>query len=168
MAFKEKRLSWLRVDPAKVVAEDMQESNAEEDFYHDSRKQAEKRVEKAVVRVQAMFRSKKAQEEYRRMKLTHNQAELCDLPLTGQWQRHSCLIKSMNYLTKVQYQSKVAGLITKTVAQLRVTVRVNTSQWFPVRSYTWAVIITVDVSSVVLKPQFGNPTAIIVYWVPQE
>ncbi|XP_057992109.1 calmodulin-binding transcription activator 5 isoform X2 [Hevea brasiliensis] len=77
---KRRGFRGLRVDPAEVVAEDMQESNAEEDFYHDSRKQAEKRVEKAVVRVQAMFRSKKAQEEYRRMKLTHNQAELCDLP----------------------------------------------------------------------------------------
>ncbi|KAF2308297.1 hypothetical protein GH714_039920 [Hevea brasiliensis] len=39
-----------------------------------SRKQAEERVERPVVRIQAMFRPKKAQEEYRRIKLTHNQA----------------------------------------------------------------------------------------------
>ncbi|CAH9055104.1 unnamed protein product [Cuscuta europaea] len=48
----------------------------EEEFFRASRKQAEERVERAVVRVQAMFRSKKAQEEYRRMKLEHNSASL--------------------------------------------------------------------------------------------
>ncbi|KAL7123777.1 hypothetical protein ABFS83_14G004900 [Erythranthe nasuta] len=50
--------------------------NVEEDFFLASRKQAEDRVERSVIRVQAMFRSKQAQEDYRRMKLEHNKATL--------------------------------------------------------------------------------------------
>lgn len=74
---KRKGLRGLKVNPVERAADERQsESDTEEDFYRTSRKQAEERVEKAVVRVQAMFRSKKAQEEYRRMKLTHNQATL--------------------------------------------------------------------------------------------
>ncbi|RZC04434.1 calmodulin-binding transcription activator 6-like isoform X2 [Glycine soja] len=53
-----------------------QQSDVEEEFFRTGRKQAEERVERSVVRVQAMFRSKKAQEEYRRMKLALNQAKL--------------------------------------------------------------------------------------------
>ncbi|XP_051129654.1 calmodulin-binding transcription activator 5-like isoform X2 [Andrographis paniculata] len=52
------------------------DSNAEEDFFRASRKQAEERVERSVVKVQAMFRSKRAQEDYRRMKLEHSKATL--------------------------------------------------------------------------------------------
>ncbi|XP_014510093.1 calmodulin-binding transcription activator 5 [Vigna radiata var. radiata] len=52
------------------------ESVAEEEFFKTGRKQAEERVERSVVRVQAMFRSKKAQEEYRRMKVALDQAKL--------------------------------------------------------------------------------------------
>ncbi|XP_047337232.1 calmodulin-binding transcription activator 5 [Impatiens glandulifera] len=52
------------------------ESVAEEDFFQASRKQAVERVERSVIRVQALFRSKKAQEEYRIMKLTHDNAIL--------------------------------------------------------------------------------------------
>lgn len=48
----------------------------EEDFFRTGRKQAEERIERAVVRVQAMFRSKKAQVDYRRMKLAHDQAKV--------------------------------------------------------------------------------------------
>ncbi|KAJ4722051.1 Calmodulin-binding transcription activator [Melia azedarach] len=75
---KRKGFRGLQVDPIAVeaVADQKQESDAEEDFYRTSRKQAEERIERSVVRVQAMFRSKKAQEEYRRMKLAHNQAKL--------------------------------------------------------------------------------------------
>ncbi|KAG8658888.1 hypothetical protein MANES_03G202200v8 [Manihot esculenta] len=73
---KRKGFRGLHVDPIEVVADEREENDAEEDFFQVSRKQAEERVERAVVRVQAMFRSKKAQEEYRRMKLTCNQAEL--------------------------------------------------------------------------------------------
>ncbi|XP_023641062.1 calmodulin-binding transcription activator 6 isoform X2 [Capsella rubella] len=47
-----------------------------EDFYKTSQRQAEERLERSVVRVQAMFRSKKAQQDYRRMKLTHEEAQL--------------------------------------------------------------------------------------------
>ncbi|KAG4378390.1 hypothetical protein AAZX31_17G030800 [Glycine max] len=53
-----------------------QQSDVEEEFFRAGRKQAEERVERSVVRVQAMFRSKKAQEEYRRMKLALDQAKL--------------------------------------------------------------------------------------------
>lgn len=72
---KRKGFRGLQVNPAE---EETQESDtiAEEDFFRTSRKQAEERVERSVIRVQAMFRSKKAQEEYRRMKLTHNQAKV--------------------------------------------------------------------------------------------
>lgn len=68
-------LRGLEIKPAETVPA-QNDGDTEEDFYRASRKQAEERVEKAVVRVQAMFRSKQAQEEYRRMKLTHNQAEV--------------------------------------------------------------------------------------------
>ncbi|XP_037491917.1 calmodulin-binding transcription activator 5 isoform X2 [Jatropha curcas] len=73
---KRKGFRGLHVNPVETVEYGRQESDPEEDFYKASRKQAEERVERSVVRVQAMFRSKKAQEEYRRMKLAHNQAEL--------------------------------------------------------------------------------------------
>ncbi|XP_023514063.1 calmodulin-binding transcription activator 5 isoform X2 [Cucurbita pepo subsp. pepo] len=71
---KRKGFRGLQVAPAEVT--EKQEIGVEEDFYHVSQKQAEERVEKAVVRVQALFRSKKAQEEYRRMKLTYDEAAL--------------------------------------------------------------------------------------------
>ncbi|CAA7045659.1 unnamed protein product [Microthlaspi erraticum] len=47
-----------------------------DDFYKTSQKQAEERLERSVVRVQAMFRSKKAQQDYRRMKLAHEEAQV--------------------------------------------------------------------------------------------
>ncbi|XWS08510.1 hypothetical protein CRYUN_Cryun40dG0008700 [Craigia yunnanensis] len=71
---KRKGLRGLQVNTVEAVAEQRQESDTEEDFYRTSRKQAEERVEKAVVRVQSMFRSKKAQQEYRRMKLIRDLA----------------------------------------------------------------------------------------------
>ena len=71
---KRKGFRGLQVNKVEAVAEQRQESDTEEDFYRASRKQAEERVEKAVVRVQSMFRSKKAQQEYRRMKLARDLA----------------------------------------------------------------------------------------------
>lgn len=75
---KRKGFRGLQVDRVEMdaVSDPKHESDVEEDFYRTSRKQAEERVERSVVRVQAMFRSKKAQEEYRRMKLAHDQAKL--------------------------------------------------------------------------------------------
>nr|POE57432.1 calmodulin-binding transcription activator 5 [Quercus suber] len=73
---KRRGFRGFQVDPMEPVPDQRPESDTEEDFYRASRKQAEERVERSVVRVQAMFRSKKAQEEYRRMKMTHNQARL--------------------------------------------------------------------------------------------
>ncbi|KAI4344809.1 hypothetical protein L6164_011997 [Bauhinia variegata] len=73
---KRKGFRGLQVNPVQKMEEERQESDVEEDFFQTSRKQAEERVERSVLRVQAMFRSKKAQEEYRRMKLTHNQVKL--------------------------------------------------------------------------------------------
>lgn len=71
---KRKGFRGLQVQPETEVNEEVQESVAEEDFFQASRKLAEERVERSVVRVQAMFRSKRAQEEYARMKLAYNTA----------------------------------------------------------------------------------------------
>lgn len=73
---KRKGFRGLQVNPDQEMEEEKQESDIEEDFFRTSRKQAEERIERSVVRVQAMFRSKKAQEEYSRMKLTHSQAKV--------------------------------------------------------------------------------------------
>ncbi|XP_038991885.1 calmodulin-binding transcription activator 5-like isoform X3 [Hibiscus syriacus] len=70
---KRKGLRGLQ-NPVDAVPEQRTESDTEEDFFRTSRKQAEQRVEKAVVCVQAMFRSKKAQQDYRQMKLAHDLA----------------------------------------------------------------------------------------------
>ncbi|XP_058083699.1 calmodulin-binding transcription activator 6 isoform X2 [Magnolia sinica] len=73
---KRKGLRGLQVEPAEpVTATQAQENDVEEDFYRISRKHAEDRVERSVVRVQAMFRSYQAQKEYRRMKLVFDQAQ---------------------------------------------------------------------------------------------
>ncbi|XP_019174566.1 PREDICTED: calmodulin-binding transcription activator 5 isoform X2 [Ipomoea nil] len=75
---KRKGFRGLQVAETTDTTENQKQDNdvVDEDFFRASRKQAEERVERAVVRVQAMFRSKKAQEEYRRMKLEHNTASL--------------------------------------------------------------------------------------------
>ncbi|MFS7909215.1 putative transcription factor CG1-CAMTA family [Helianthus anomalus] len=73
---KRKGLRGLQVDNKSDENDEKQEDNGEEGFFHASRKQAEERVERSVVRVQAMFRSKRAQEDYSKMKLEHIQASL--------------------------------------------------------------------------------------------
>ncbi|KAL0388864.1 UNVERIFIED_CONTAM: Calmodulin-binding transcription activator 5 [Sesamum radiatum] len=73
---KRKGFRGLQVQPAATPGDPIQESDVEEDFFQASRKQAEERVEESVIKVQAMFRSKQAQEAYRRMKLEHNKAKL--------------------------------------------------------------------------------------------
>lgn len=74
---KRKGLRGIQVEPTKAMKVDMMpESTGEEDFFRISRKQAEERVQRSVVRVQAMFRSYRAQQEYRRMKMAHEQAEV--------------------------------------------------------------------------------------------
>lgn len=77
---KRKGFRGLQVEPVETDVDPKHESDTEEDFYKISQKQAGERVERSVIRVQAMFRSKQAQEQYRRMKLTHNQATVGDLP----------------------------------------------------------------------------------------
>ncbi|KAL0457473.1 UNVERIFIED_CONTAM: Calmodulin-binding transcription activator 5 [Sesamum latifolium] len=72
---KRKGFRGLQVQPGATPRDPNQESDVEEDFFQASRKQAEERVEESVIRVQAMFRSKQAQEAYRRMKLEHNKAK---------------------------------------------------------------------------------------------
>ncbi|THU69013.1 hypothetical protein C4D60_Mb08t09870 [Musa balbisiana] len=79
---KRKGLRGIQVEATKEMKVDtMPESTGEEEFFRISRKQAEERVQRSVVRVQAMFRSYRAQQEYRRMKMAHEQAELefCDI-----------------------------------------------------------------------------------------
>ena len=73
---KRKGLRGLQVQVREPAADQRQENDGEEDFYRASRKQAEHRVDKAVRRIQGMFRSRQAQQEYRRMKLTHLQAKV--------------------------------------------------------------------------------------------
>ncbi|KAL5541926.1 hypothetical protein UlMin_009636 [Ulmus minor] len=73
---KRKGFRGLQVNPTEATAEQGHKSDTEEDFYKTSQKQANERVEKAVVKVQSLFRSKKAQEEYQMMKLAHYQAKL--------------------------------------------------------------------------------------------
>ncbi|KAG5632613.1 hypothetical protein H5410_004330 [Solanum commersonii] len=69
---KRKGFRGLQVQSSESV--DIKPDGEVEDFFRASRKQAEERVERSVVRVQAMFRSKRAQEEYSRMKMEHNNA----------------------------------------------------------------------------------------------
>ncbi|KAK9080028.1 hypothetical protein SSX86_001703 [Deinandra increscens subsp. villosa] len=73
---KRKGFRGLKVAPEEDEGE-KEENIGEESFFNASRKQAEERVERSVVRVQAMFRSKRAQEDYRKMKLAHNQTSVC-------------------------------------------------------------------------------------------
>ncbi|KAK1390394.1 Calmodulin-binding transcription activator 5 [Heracleum sosnowskyi] len=58
------------------ASKDSEQEGEVEEFFKASRKQAEERIERSVIRVQAMFRSKRAQEDYRRMKLAHIKATL--------------------------------------------------------------------------------------------
>ncbi|KAK7264692.1 hypothetical protein RJT34_32302 [Clitoria ternatea] len=74
---KRKGFRGLQINTVKAGTWDQdQQSDVEEEFFRAGRKLAEERVERSVVRVQAMFRSRKAQEEYRRMKLALNLAKL--------------------------------------------------------------------------------------------
>ncbi|XP_048129258.1 calmodulin-binding transcription activator 5 isoform X2 [Rhodamnia argentea] len=74
--WKRRGFRGLHVEPAEANVDQRQASDTEEDFFRTSRRQAEERLEQSVVKVQAMFRSRKAQEDYRRMKLAHNAAQL--------------------------------------------------------------------------------------------
>lgn len=78
---RRKGFRGLQITTDEAVEEQRQDTYVEEAYYISSRKQAEERVEKAVIRVQSMFRSKKAQQEYRRMKLAYDLATVCELVL---------------------------------------------------------------------------------------
>ncbi|XP_042517148.1 calmodulin-binding transcription activator 5 isoform X2 [Macadamia integrifolia] len=71
---RRKGLRGLQVQSTEVAGVNQNQENGVEDFFQISRKQAEERVERSIIRVQSMFRSKQAQIEYRRMKLAYNQA----------------------------------------------------------------------------------------------
>lgn len=74
---KRKGLRGIQVETTKTMKWDATpESTGEEEFYRISRVQAEERMQRSVVRVQAMFRSYRAQQEYRRMKMAHEQAKV--------------------------------------------------------------------------------------------
>ncbi|KAL3634646.1 hypothetical protein CASFOL_021700 [Castilleja foliolosa] len=70
------RLKRKGLHRLQVQSDPNTESDAEEEFFRASRKLAEERIERSVVNVQAMFRSRRAQEDYRRMKLEHDKAKL--------------------------------------------------------------------------------------------
>jgi len=61
---------------AMEVDKEQEEDVAEEDFFRAGREQAEERVKNSVIKVQSMFRSYQAQQEYRRMKLAHEEAKV--------------------------------------------------------------------------------------------
>ena len=65
---------FIGVQVSQAEAKENPLGDAEEYFYNTSQKQAEERLKRYVVLVQAMFRSKQAQEDYMRMKLTHEEA----------------------------------------------------------------------------------------------
>ncbi|KAG1338762.1 Calmodulin-binding transcription activator CBT [Cocos nucifera] len=74
---KRKGLRGIQIVPKEPMKVDTEEeSTSEEEFFKISREQAEERMKRSVIWVQAMFRSYRAQQEYRRMKLAHEQAKL--------------------------------------------------------------------------------------------
>ncbi|KAF8700830.1 hypothetical protein HU200_034194 [Digitaria exilis] len=62
--------------PVAMATDTEAASTAEEDYYQVGRQQAEDRFNRSVVRVQALFRSHRAQQEYRRMKVAHEEAKV--------------------------------------------------------------------------------------------
>ncbi|CAL5072663.1 unnamed protein product [Urochloa decumbens] len=62
--------------PVAMATDAEAASTAEEDYYQVGRQQAENRFNRSVVRVQALFRSHRAQQEYRRMKVAHEEAKV--------------------------------------------------------------------------------------------
>ncbi|XP_066397760.1 calmodulin-binding transcription activator CBT-like [Miscanthus floridulus] len=62
--------------PVEMATDAEAASTAEEDYYRVGRQQAEDRFNRSVVRVQALFRSHRAQQEYRRMKVAHEEAKV--------------------------------------------------------------------------------------------
>ena len=74
---KRKGLRGLQIDSEQPPpARDPENRATEEDFFRISREQTEDRVNRSVVRVQSMFRSYRAQQDYRKMKLAHDQAQV--------------------------------------------------------------------------------------------
>lgn len=74
---KRKGLRGIQVETTKAMRLDTTpEGTGEEEFYRISREQAEARVQRSVVRVQAMFRSYRAQQEYLKMKMVYDQAKV--------------------------------------------------------------------------------------------
>ncbi|XP_062108760.1 calmodulin-binding transcription activator 5 isoform X2 [Humulus lupulus] len=71
---KRKGFRGLQVTPVEV--DRGRESDTEEDFYKASQKQAGERVGRSMGQVKNMFASAKAQEEYHRVKVAHNQVKL--------------------------------------------------------------------------------------------
>ncbi|KAL3634643.1 hypothetical protein CASFOL_021697 [Castilleja foliolosa] len=70
------RLKRKGLHRLQVQSDPNTESDSEEEFFRASRKLSEERIERSVVNVQAMFRSRRAQEDYRSMKLEHDKAKL--------------------------------------------------------------------------------------------
>ncbi|TVU39074.1 hypothetical protein EJB05_12477 [Eragrostis curvula] len=74
---KRKGLRGIATGMAVAMTTDAEPaSTAEEDYYQIGRQQAEDRFNRSVVRVQALFRSYRAQQEYRRMKVAHEEAKV--------------------------------------------------------------------------------------------
>lgn len=76
---KRRGFRGLRGNPIEADPDQRQEGDTVEDFYRASQKQAEEHIQRSVEQVQAMILSKTAQQEYRSMKMTHDQARVGDL-----------------------------------------------------------------------------------------
>ncbi|OVA02553.1 IQ motif [Macleaya cordata] len=79
LRWRQKRKGFRGLQPqiTEVIAVDQKEENdIHEDFFRVSHKQAIDRIERSVIRVQALFRSYRAQQEYRKMKLTYDQGKV--------------------------------------------------------------------------------------------
>jgi calmodulin-binding transcription activator len=74
---KRKGLRGIATGMAVAMTTDAEPaSTAEEHYYQIGRQQAEARFNRSVVRVQALFRSNQAQQEYHRMKVAHEEAKV--------------------------------------------------------------------------------------------
>jgi hypothetical protein len=76
---KRRGFRGLRGNPIEAYPDQRQAGDTVEDFYLASQKQAEEHIQRSVEQVQVMILSKTAQQEYRRMKMTHDQARVGDL-----------------------------------------------------------------------------------------
>ncbi|KAK7387976.1 hypothetical protein VNO78_22775 [Psophocarpus tetragonolobus] len=135
--------------------QDQQGDVVEEEFFRTGRKQAEERVGRSVVRVQAMFRSKKAQEEYRRMKLALDQAklereyeQLLSTEVDMELKTFSCVFGLSMIETcdaKIQAQLKYCATPKLNIQNIRIAIATSLFRWFPSEPVSFCLLAADDV-----------------------